>query len=432
MSKLYKEKIVNYLKNKSNSVELGFDREKLSYIPNYFSSYLSQGRIPNFTCLVSRYGEVAHYSHQGFKNIDKKDEINNETIFRIYSMTKPITSVALMMLYEKGLIRLEHELYRYLPEFKKTEVWVSGDTNSYKTKPVKNPILIRDLMTHTAGFTYDFMIGHPAIGLYRKNGLHDHKDINTKEEMDLKQFCKKLSDLPILFEPGEKWHYSNSIDILGRVIEVVSGVPFDEFLSENIFKPLEMEDTGFFVEEDKLFRFADCYQTMIGSKTKKMAISHIAGEDEFSKKRNFLSGGGGLCSTISDYANFCQMLIDKGIFKGERILSPTTIDFMTKNHLPNNNTLKDMGDSSFSETRFDGAGFGLGFSVMVDQVRSAMPASVGSYSWGGMASTFFWIDPIEKLFSIILTQLIPSGRYPLRPQLQTLVYAAISDMNKKD
>ena len=163
-----------------------------------------------------------------------------------------------------------------------------------------------------------------------------------------------------------------------------------------------------------------------------MTLSHVAGDDEFSKSRNFLSGGGGLCSTISDYANFCQMLLNKGIFNGNRILSPTTVDFMTQNHLPNNNTLQDMGDSSFSETRFDGAGFGLGFSVIIDQVRSAMPASVGSFSWGGMASTFFWIDPKEELFSILLTQLIPSGRYPIRPQAQTLVYAAINSLNKKN
>jgi len=428
---LYKEKISNYLNQSSSSEKLGFDKKKLSYIPEYFSSYLKQERIPNFVCLVSRFGEVAHYSHQGFKNIETKKEIDNETIFRIYSMTKPITSVAIMMLYERGLIRLEHELYRYLPEFKNIEVWESGDINNYKTRSPDNPILISDLLTHTAGFTYDFMLGHPAIGLYKKNGLHDYKNIETQEEMNLDEFCKKLSTLPLLFEPGEKWHYSCSIDVLGRVIEVVSGMSLGDFFKENIFKPLEMEDTGFYVENDRLERFSDCYQTMLGSKKKKMTLSHIAGKDEFSKNRNFLSGGGGLCSTISDYANFCQMLLDKGIFKGNRILSPTTVNFMTQNHLPNNNTLQDMGDSSFSETRFDGAGFGLGFSVIIDQVRSGIPASLGSFSWGGMASTFFWIDPKEELFSILLTQLIPSGRYPLRPQAQTLVYAAINNLNKK-
>tara|TARA_Y100001936_G_scaffold20449_1_gene17596 strand:- start:5927 stop:7228 length:1302 start_codon:yes stop_codon:yes gene_type:complete len=429
---LYKDKIINYLNHDKKIKELGFDQNRLSYIPEYFSSYVEQERIPNFVCLVSRFGEVAHYSHQGFKNIESKEKINNETIFRIYSMTKPITSVAIMMLYERGLIRLEHELYRYLPEFKNTEVWESGNLDNFITKPLTKPILISDLLTHTGGFTYDFMLGHPAIGLYRKNGLHDYKNIETQEEMDLDEFCNKLSKLPLLFEPGEKWHYSCSIDILGRVVEVVSGMTLEAFLKENIFNPLDMNDTSFHVENDKVDRFSDCYQTMLGSKKKKMTLSHAAGGDEFSQKRNFFSGGGGLCSTISDYANFCQMLLNKGTFNGNFILSPTTIDFMTQNHLPNNNTLQDMGDSSFSETRFDGAGFGLGFSVIIDQVRSAIPASVGSYSWGGMASTFFWIDPKEELFSILLTQLIPSGRYPIRPQAQTLVYAAINSLNKKN
>ena len=284
---MYKEKISKYLNKGSSSEKLGFDKKKLSYIPEYFSSYLKQERIPNFVCLVSRFGEVAHYSHQGFKNIETKKEIDNETIFRIYSMTKPITSVAIMMLYERGLIRLEHELYRYLPEFKNIEVWESGDINNYKTRPLDNPILISDLLTHTAGFTYDFMLGHPAIGLYKKNGLHDYKNIETHEEMNLDEFCNKLSTLPLLFEPGEKWHYSCSIDVLGRVIEVVSGMSLGDFFKENIFKPLEMEDTGFYVEDDKLERFSDCYQTMLGSKKKKMTLSHIAGKDEFSKNRNF-------------------------------------------------------------------------------------------------------------------------------------------------
>ncbi|MEC7735435.1 MAG: serine hydrolase domain-containing protein [Pseudomonadota bacterium] len=425
---MYKEKISTYLEKNQFNENLGFDQTRLNHIPEYFSSYLKQERIPSFVCLVARRGEVGHYSHQGFKNIETKEPIDENTIFRIYSMTKPITSVAIMMLYERGLLRLEHELFRYLPEFANTEVWESGDLNKYKTKPMDNPILIRDLLTHTAGFTYDFMLGHPAIGLYKKSGLDNYIDPETQKEMDLAKFTEKLSELPLLFQPGEKWHYSCAIDVLGRVVEVVSGQSLDDFLHENIFKPLEMTDTSFYVDESKHERFSDCYQTLLGSKEKKMNISHKSGEDEFSKPRNFLSGGGGLCSTISDYANFCQMLLNKGNYKGNQILSPTTVEFMTLNHLPENQTLQQMGDSSFSETRFDGAGFGLGFSVITDQVGAMMPASLGSFSWGGMASTFFWIDPKEDLFSILLTQLIPSGRYPIRPQAQTLVYAAIKDL----
>ena len=429
---MYQEKISNYIKENKFNEELGFDKSRLDDIPNYFSSYLNQERIPNFVCLIARHGEVAHYSHQGFKNIESKKPIDENTIFRIYSMTKPITSVAIMMLYEKGLLRLEHELFRYLPEFANTEIWESGDLNNYKTRSVDNPILIRDLLTHTAGFTYDFMLGHPAIGLYKKNGLDTYIDPEEKKEMNLEKFTKKLSSLPLLFNPGEKWHYSCATDVLGRLVEVVSGQLLDDFLKENIFVPLEMIDTGFYVEESKHERFSDCYQTLLGSKKKKMTISHKSGEDVFSRPRNFLSGGGGLCSTISDYANFCQMLLNKGNYKGIQLLSPTTVNFMTLNHLPENKTLQQMGDSSFSETRFDGAGFGLGFSVLIDQVGAMMPSSIGSFSWGGMASTFFWIDPKEDLFSILLTQLIPSGRYPIRPQAQTLVYAALKDLNKNN
>ena len=429
---MYQEKISNHLKENKFNEELGFDKARLDDIPNYFSSYLNQERIPNFVCLIARHGEVAHYSHQGFKNVESKKPIDENTIFRIYSMTKPITSVAIMMLYEKGLLRLEHELFRYLPEFANTEIWESGDLNKYKTRPVDNPILIRDLLTHTAGFTYDFMLGHPAIGLYKKNGLDTYIDPEEKKEMSLEKFTKKLSSLPLLFSPGEKWHYSCATDVLGRLVEVVSGQLLDDFLKENIFVPLEMIDTGFYVEESKHERFSDCYQTLLGSKKKKMTISHKSGEDVFSRPRNFLSGGGGLCSTISDYANFCQMLLNKGNYKGIQLLSPTTVNFMTLNHLPENKTLQQMGDSSFSETRFDGAGFGLGFSVLIDQVGAMMPSSIGSFSWGGMASTFFWIDPKEDLFSILLTQLIPSGRYPIRPQAQTLVYAALKDLNKNN
>ena len=429
---MYQEKISNYIKENKFNEELGFDKARLDDIPNYFSSYLNQERIPNFVCLIARHGEVAHYSHQGFKNVESKKPIDENTIFRIYSMTKPITSVAIMMLYEKGLLRLEHELFRYLPEFANTEIWESGDLNNYKTRSVDNPILIRDLLTHTAGFTYDFMLGHPAIGLYKKNGLDTYIDPEEKKEMNLEKFTKKLSSLPLLFNPGEKWHYSCATDVLGRLVEVVSGQLLDDFLKENIFVPLEMIDTGFYVEESKHERFSDCYQTLLGSKKKKMTISQKSGEDVFSRPRNFLSGGGGLCSTISDYANFCQMLLNKGNYKGIQLLSPTTVEFMTLNHLPENKTLQQMGDSSFSETRFDGAGFGLGFSVLIDQVGAMMPSSIGSFSWGGMASTFFWIDPKEDLFSILLTQLIPSGRYPIRPQAQTLVYAALKDLNKNN
>ena len=248
--------------------------------------------------------------------------------------------------------------------------------------------------------------------------------------MGLDEFSNTASSLPLTFDPGSKWNYSISIDILGRIIEVVSGLRLDDFLHDNIFKPLNMIDTDFYVPEDKHDRFVDCYQELVSKNGNKLKRCYKGGEDIFSKKRNFLSGGGGLCSTLADYANFCQMILNEGYFDGKQLLSPITVRFMRENHLPNNQTMSEMGDDNFSEVRYDGAGFGLGFSSLIDPVKSMSPLSLGSISWGGMASTFFWIDPQENLFAILLTQLIPSGRYPIRPQAQTLVYSALSELNK--
>lgn len=426
---MFLEKIKNYKQCNKNEFDLGFDSKRLSHIPDYFSSYLNQSKLPNFTLLVSRNNEIAHLSSQGFSSVEDKTQIKYDSIYRIYSMTKPITSTAIMMLYERGLLRLEHEVARYLPEFKNIKVWDGGTVDKYNVRDPNQPILIRDLLTHTSGMTYGFMVGHPVIKLYNTSGLASAKNMHTKEEMDLDEFSNIASSLPILFDPGTKWNYSISIDILGRIIEVITDKKLDVFLKENIFDPLSMVDTDFFVPKEKHHRFVDCYQELVSKNGNRLKRCYKAGEDIFSKKRNFLSGGGGLCSTLADYANFCQMILNEGFFQGNRLLSPITVRFMRENHLPENQTMRDMGDDSFTEVRYDGAGFGIGFSNLIDPIKSFSPATVGSISWGGMASTFFWIDPKENLFSILLTQLIPSGRYPIRPQAQTLVYSAINELN---
>ena len=427
---MYQEKIKNYKQSNKNEFDLGFNSERLAYIPGYFSSYLDKSKLPNFTLLVSRDNQIAHLSSQGLASVEDKTELSHDSIYRIFSMTKPITSTAIMMLYERGLLRLEHEVSRYLPEFKNIKVWDGGDVENYSVRDPSQPILIRDLLTHTSGMTYGFMLGHPVIKLYNTSGLASAKNPKTKEEMGLDEFSNTASSLPLTFDPGSKWNYSISIDILGRIIEVVSGLSLDDFLHDNIFKPLNMIDTDFYVPEDKHERFVDCYQELVSKNGNKLKRCYKGGEDIFSKKRNFLSGGGGLCSTLADYANFCQMILNEGYFDGKQLLSPITVRFMRENHLPNNQTMSEMGDDNFSEVRYDGAGFGLGFSSLIDPVKSMSPLSLGSISWGGMASTFFWIDPQENLFAILLTQLIPSGRYPIRPQAQTLVYSALSELNK--
>ncbi len=427
---MYQKKIQEYKQNSKNEFDLGFDSEKLAYIPHYFSSYLEKGKLPNFTLLVSRNNEIAHLSSQGFSSVEDKTPLQYNSIYRFFSMTKPITSVAIMMLYERGLLRLEHEVSKYLPEFKEVKVWDGGTIDNFKVRPPSQPILIKDLLTHTAGLTYGFMTGHPATGLYGTSGIASAKNSETKKEMNLDEFSNTAASLPLLFDPGSQWNYSIATDILGRLIEVVSGENLDTFFNKNIFTPLGMIDTDFFVPEEKHDRFVDCYQELLSNRGSRLKRSFKGGEDSYSRPRRFLSGGGGLCSTLADYANFCQMILNNGFFMGKQLLSPMTIEFMCKNHLPGNQTLSDMGDKSFSEVRYDGAGFGLGFSTLIDPVMASSPMSAATISWGGMASTFFWIDPKENIFSILLTQLIPSGRYPIRPQAQTLVYSALRDLNK--
>ena len=336
---MYQKKINSYEQSSKKEFDLGFDSEKLSYIPNYFSSYIDKGKLPNITLLVARNNEIAHLSSQGYSSVESKKPIQNNSIYRFYSMTKPITSVAIMMLYEKGLLRLEHEVSRYLPEFKDVKVWDEGTIDNYKVRSPSQPMLIKDLLTHTSGLTYGFMTGHPVIKLYNTSGIASAKNHETKKEMDLEEFSHTASSLPLLFDPGSKWHYSISIDILGRVIEVISGDTFDNFLKKYIFNPLNMVDTDFFVPEEKHERFVDCYQELVSKTGNKLKRCFKGGEDVYSKPRNFLSGGGGLCSTLADYANFCQMLLNNGSFLGQQILSPITVDYMRRNHLPNNQTM---------------------------------------------------------------------------------------------
>lgn len=401
--------------------DVGFCAERLDRIPQYFKSYIDRKKLPGTSLLISRRGKVALRSIQGVMDWDSGEPIKEDTIFRIYSMSKPITSVGLMMLYEEGAFRLEHEVSRYIPGFGDVKVFDGGTADDYKTRALDHPINIRDLMTHTSGLTYGFIADGPVEKLYRRAGLGGARD----SEMTLAEFIDELVKQPLVFSPGTSWRYSVATDVCGRLIEILSGQSLDVFFEERIFKPLGMSDTGFTVPKEKIDRFASCYER--DPMTKKISLQDSPATSPYLSGQAFLSGGGGLVSTMDDYARFCQMLLNGGELDGTRLLSPITLDFMTENHLPDNQTMQDMGDDSFSETRADGSGFGLGFSVVLDTVAAAAPGSIGAFSWGGMASTFFWIDPQEDLFAIIMTQMIPSTSYPIRPQLQQLTYAAIVD-----
>ena len=395
----------------------GLNADRLARIPQYFDTYIDKGRLPCVAALVARGGQVAHLSFRGATEMGGSRAIDADTIYRIYSMTKPITSVAAMMLFEEGALRLDHEVFRYIPEFQDT--MVLGEDGKL-VKPAR-AMTVRDLFTHTSGLSYSFLMQGAVDKYYRDNKLE-----YSQWKGDLASFCQALAKAPLVFSPGDRWNYSNSTDVLGRVVEVASGMSLDQFFQTRIFGPLGMKDTGFHVPAESLDRLMACYRRDPVSGVISLADPGGAAS-AYAKPPNVFSGGGGLASTIGDYFRFCRMLANGGELDGVRLLSPKTLEFMTMNHLPDNKTLKDMGDKTFSESRMDGSGFGLGWAVTTDVVATTQPGSIGTFSWGGMASTFFWIDPVEDLIAIQMTQLMPSGAYPIRPQFQQLVYAAIEE-----
>jgi CubicO group peptidase (beta-lactamase class C family) len=401
--------------------DVGLNAERLKRIPGCFQSYIDQRRLPCAAVLVARGGRVAHLSFQGATEMGGARPIDEDTIYRIYSMTKPVTSVAAMMLFEEGLIRLDHEVSRYIPEFAETMVFDGGTAEAPKLRKPDRPIMVRDLFLHTSGLTYSFLQQTQVDAIYRSRKIE-----HVGWRGDLKSFCEALASAPLVFSPGEKWNYSNATDVLGRIVEVASGMSLEQFFQTHIFRPLGMHDTGFHVAPDKTDRLMACYSRNPANGVTTQVDPGGAGSS-YAKSPNVFSGGGGLVSTIGDYLKFCLMLSQGGEYAGARLLSPKTLEFMTMNHLPGNRTIAQMGDKTFSETRMDGSGFGLGWAVTTDIIATTQPGSPGTFSWGGMASTFFWIDPVEDLIAIQMTQLMPSGSYPIRPQLQQLVYAAIEE-----
>ena len=404
----------------ADPADFGMCAERLEAIPTYFQDrYISPGKLPCMATLVARGGEVVHEAYRGTTHLDGQGKpIGPDTIFRIYSMTKPITSLAAMMLMEQGDLRLDHQLSRYIPEFEGTEVWAGGTPDDYKTERPDRQIEIRDLFLHTSGLTYGFLFQHEVDALYRREKIS--QPFETLGEM-----CTRLASLPLIFSPGTRWNYGHSTDVLARVVEIVSGQELDAFFKDHIFGPLGMADTDFFVPEDKLSRLTACYNR--NPLNGEVTLSDGAGKDStaYKARPKLLNGGGGLVSTPRDYLRFCKCLLNGGRLEGARIISPKTWEFMATNHLPNGATIKEMGDKTFSEARMEGNGFGLGGSVVVNVAETMQPCSLGNFSWGGLANTYFWVDPMEDLIAIQMTQMIPSGCYPIRPQFQALVYAAL-------
>ena len=335
-------------------------------------------------------------------------------------MTKPITSVAAMMLYEEGAFELKDPVSRFIPAFADVRVHRSGSALNPVTEPASEPVRIWHLLTHTSGLTYGFHHATPVDAMYRAAGF----EWGAPPQLDLAGCCDAWACIPLLFQPGTEWNYSVSTDVLGRVVEAASGQTLDRFLAERILGPLDMTDTAFHVEEGEHDRLATLYSA--SPKTRLPVRNEVMGAAVRSAPR-YLSGGGGMVSSAGDYHRFTQMLLGGGQLDGVRLLSPRTVAYMASNHLPGGADLEQFGRPLFAETSFDGVGFGLGFSVVLDPVKNKVLSSAGEYAWGGAASTAFWVDPAEEITALFLTQLLPSSTHPIRPQLKQLVYQAIVD-----
>ena len=398
--------------------EVGLNAGRLARIDSHFAQYVDSGKLAGWQIVVTRRGEVAHSSTYGQRDIEAGVPVSTDTLWRIYSMTKPITSVAAMMLWEEGRFELTDEVSRWLPEFGGVRVYDKGSAARPFTVPAIEPIRIWHLLTHTSGLTYGFIQTSVVDALYRGAGY----ELGGPDGVDLGTACQTWAKLPLLFQPGSRWGYSVATDVLGRLVEVVSGQSLDEFFTERIFAPLGMTDTRWWVDGDDASRLAALY-------TVNPATGAALRYDQLGAKAlhkpSMLAGGGGLISTALDYHRFTQMLLNEGGYDGGRLLGSRTLRLMTRNHLPGRLDLQALNTGGFAETNFDGIGFGLGFAVIQDPIQGKLAGSEGLYYWGGLASTAFWVDPVEDLTAMLFTQLLPSSTYPLRPQLRQLVYAAL-------
>jgi CubicO group peptidase (beta-lactamase class C family) len=397
----------------------GMHAGRLERITEHFDQhYVQSGKIAGCQITVVRRGQVAYYRTLGLRDRERQQPMTDDTIFRIYSMTKPIASLALLQLYEHGLFQLTDPVHRYIPEWRTLQVGLVGDDGSIDLVKPQRPMNVRDVLMHMTGLAGGLFPGNPIDAAYAEAVS------KQKQGMTLEGVAKLLADHPLKFHPGTQWNYGLSTDIVGRLVEILSGQRFDDYLRQEIFEPLGMVDTGFVVPEPSFDRFAACYQYRPANTP---ALMDDPQTSVYRRARSYLSGAGGLVSTTADYVAFCRMLAGGGQLDGERVLGRKTLELMTVNHLPGGQTLQDLAIGGFGEAGFDGVGFGLGFAVGQGPAATGMAGSAGDFYWGGAASTAFWVDPAEDLFAVFMTQLFPSVAYPFRAQLRALVYQAIDD-----
>ena len=400
----------------SDPAELGFDPDRLARIDAHLrAKYIDGGRFPHAALLIGRGDEVAHLSVMG--EARPGEALKPDAIFRIMSMTKPITSIAFMQLVEQGHVALSDPVAKILPEFAKTCVFVAGGGDTpFVVRPPATPMRMVDLLRHTSGLTYGFQERTNVDAAYRK-GRFERFDGGTMDE-----FVAKVAALPLEFDPGSAWNYSVSTDIIGAIVERISGQTLSDYFAEHIFAPLGMVDTFFQVPADKLDRLPDSY---VWNADTRMKPYDPGARSAWSRAPGYFSGGGGLCSTIADYHRFARMLLNGGELDGARIVSPHTLKLMTANHIPGGHDLTQVSKSLFSEADYAGMGFGLGFASVLDAASTMVPGNAGEFFWGGMFSTAFFVDPVDDVIMIFMTQLMPSSSYPVRREIKTMLYSAL-------
>src|SRR5262245_28884171 len=379
--------------------EVGLSSSRLARIGEHWLRYIDAGNLAGTLTLVARRGQVAYCEAQGHLEIERRRPVTPEAIWRIYSMTKPITSVGLMMLYEQGRFQLDDPVHRFIPSWKGLRVYVSGNHPTFVTAPSERAMTIRDLLSHTSGLTYGFLERTNVDAAYRSLGVADR----SKAGYALADMIATLAELPLEFSPGTRWNYSVATDVVGYLIEVISGQRLDAYLREHILEPLGMRDTSFVISDAQARRFAANYERQADGRLK---MIDDPAQSQY-RQTTLYSGGGGLVSTIHDYYRFTAMLLNQGEIDGIRLLGRKTVELMTQNHLPGGQEVADLAPPGiFTETGFAGVGFGLGFSVVQSSVRAHILGTPGAYAWGGAASTTFWIDPVEDLIVIFMTQLM--------------------------
>jgi CubicO group peptidase (beta-lactamase class C family) len=397
----------------------GMSEARLERITQHFEgSYVAPGKIAGCQITVVRGGHVAYHRSLGLMDREASRPMAEDAVFRIFSMTKPIASLALMQLYERGLFQLTDPVHRYIPQWRGLRVGEVQADGSVTTVKPRRPMNVRDVLMHTTGLPGGLFPGNPIDDEFAEARRA------RRQGLTLEGITELLSEHPLKFDPGTHWNYGLSTDIVGRLVEILAGDPFDDYLRREIFEPLGMVDTGFYVPAEAADRLTALYQFQ---PAKSPALLEVPGDSPYLRRRSYLSGAGGLVSTTSDYVAFCQMLLNGGHLDGRRVIGRKTLELMTSNHLPGGATLAELAIGGFGEAGFDGVGFGLGFAVGQGPVATAMAGSAGDFYWGGAASTAFWVDPIEDLFAVFMTQLLPSVTYPFRAQLRALVYQAIDD-----